>query len=49
MKKTLENIGGFILFYLVIIFGILLLNMRFAHLNSIKNIDTYDNYMAMNK
>ena len=49
MKKTLTNIGGLILFYLVIIFGVLLLNMRFAHLNDVKNIEIDNNYIAMNK
>lgn len=48
MKKTLTNIGGLILFYLVIIFGVLLLNMRFEHLNSVENIEINDNYIAMN-
>lgn len=49
MKKTLENIGGFILFYLVIVFGILLLNMRFSYLNSTKNVGNCNNCVAMNK
>lgn len=49
MKKTLTNIGGLILFYSVIIFGVLLLNLRFEHLNNIENYDLDNNYIAMNK
>ena len=49
MKKTLTNIGGLILFYSVIIFGILLLNLRFEYLNNIKAIELENNYIAMNK
>ena len=48
MKKTLTNMGGLILFYLVIVFGVLLLNMRFEHLNSDQNIEINNNYIAMN-
>lgn len=46
MKKTLTNIGGLILFYMVIVFGVLLLNLRFEHLND--NIEIDKNYIAMN-
>ena len=49
MKKTLTNIGGLILFYVVIIFGVLLLNLRFEHLNSLENAEINNNYIAMNK
>lgn len=38
MKKTLKKFGGLILFYSVIIFGVLLLNLRFAYLNSHNNL-----------
>jgi len=48
MKKTLTNIGGLILFYMVIVFGVLLLNLRFEHLNSNKNLEIDNNYIAMN-
>lgn len=48
MKKTLTDIGGLILFYVVIIIGVLLLNLRFAHLNNLDNIDINDNCIAMN-
>lgn len=48
MKKTLTNIGGLILFYMVIVFGILLLNLRFSHLNNDVNLDIDNNYIAMN-
>ncbi len=33
MKKTLINMGGIILFYLIIVFGIILLNLRFKEIN----------------
>lgn len=48
MKKTLTNIGGLILFYMVIVFGVLLLNLRFAHLNSDGITELDNNYIAMN-
>ena len=48
MKKTLTNIGGLILFYMVIVFGVLLLNLRFSHLNSDTIKETNNNYIAMN-
>ena len=48
MKKTLTDIGGLILFYAVIIIGVLLLNLRFAHLNNSKIININENYIAMN-
>ncbi len=34
MKKVLKNVWGAILFYAVIVFGVLLLNLRFAYLNN---------------
>lgn len=45
MKRALEDIGGFVIFYIVIIGGILLLNMRFEQLNNIKKAETYYNYV----
>lgn len=49
MKKTLKNIGGLILFYSVIFFGVLLLNLRFSYLNNVlDDNDSNINYIAMN-
>ena len=48
MKKTLTNFGGLILFYAVIIIGVLLLNLRFSHLNNLEKINLNDNCIAMN-
>lgn len=44
MKKTLKNFGGIILFYSVIVFGVLLLNIRFSYLNK---LNQNGNYIAM--
>ena len=41
MKKILINIGGLVLFYSIIIGGVLLLNVRFAYLNSLNANNTY--------
>lgn len=50
MKKKLMNVGGIILFYSVIIFGVLLLNLRFSYLNEINSENNINNsYLAMNK
>ena len=38
MKKTLINLGGLIIFYMILIFGVIILNVRFTELN--KNIKT---------
>ena len=38
MKKTLINLGGLIIFYMILIFGVIILNIRFTELN--KNIKT---------
>ena len=47
-KAVLTNIGGIIIFYLVIVLGVLLLNLRFETLNN-KEVDTnIDNYVAIN-
>jgi len=48
MKKTLTNIGGLILFYSVIFFGVLLLNCRFEHLNNNNITEINNNCIAMN-
>lgn len=45
MKKMFLNFGGLILFYSVIILGVLLLNLRFSYLNSVEGNSTY---MAVN-
>ena len=34
MKKALINLGGIIIFYSVIVFGVIILNVRFSHLNN---------------
>lgn len=48
MKKTLNNIGGLILFYSVIVIGVLLLNMRFSYLNAVNTENIGNTYIAMN-
>lgn len=48
MKKTITNMGGLVLFYSVIIIGVLLLNMRFSYLNEINNETLNNTYIAMN-
>lgn len=48
MKKTLNNIGGLILFYSVIVIGVLLLNMRFSYLNEVNTGNIDNSYIAMN-
>lgn len=49
MKKRIINYGGLVLFYVVIIMGILLLNMRFSYLNENTITDNNESYMAINK
>ncbi len=44
MRKTLLNLGGLILFYLVFVFGIILLNMRFRELNQDISFSNLNNY-----
>ena len=48
MKKVLMNIGGLVLFYSVIIIGVLLLNIRFSYLNHVGSNGLGDTYIAMN-
>lgn len=48
MKNLLEQYGELILFYLVVIIGILLLNMRFTYLNNLENFQLDNNRIAMN-
>ncbi len=47
MKNTLKNYGGLILFYAVIIFGVLLLNYRFNYLNNINNLENIESYKTV--
>ena len=47
MKKTLNNIGGLILFYSVIVIGVLLLNMRFSYLNAVNTENVVNTYISM--
>ncbi len=42
MKKKIFNLGILVLFYAVLVGGVLLLNMRFANLNK----NTVDNYVV---
>lgn len=49
MKEKLMDFGGLILFYSVIILGVLLLNLRFAQLNKANDINNSETYIAMNK
>lgn len=44
MKKMIINVGGIILFYLLIIGGILLLNQRFSYIN---NNELFNNYVSI--
>ena len=49
MKKKLLNLGGLVLFYTSIFMGVLLLNLRFTHINEIRNVnDVNEDYIAMN-
>ena len=49
MKKNFLNYGGLILFYSVIIMGVLLLNMRFSYLNENTTVNYSEEYMAVNR
>ncbi len=49
MEKKILNYGGLVLFYSVIILGVLLLNMRFSYLNQHDNLNPNNNYLAMEK
>ena len=48
MKKSLVNVGGLLLFYSIIIGGIVLLNLRFSHLNTLNNSNINNTQIAMN-
>lgn len=49
MKKRFLNYGGLILFYSVIIIGVLLLNLRFSYLNEETTVNYSEQYMAVNR
>ena len=48
MKRTLKNYGGLILFYSVLIIGVMLLEMRFEYLNNLGKTNIDNNIVAMN-
>ena len=48
MREKLMDFGGIILFYFVIILGVLLLNLRFAEANTINAKNKSETYIAMN-
>ena len=48
MKKTFVNVGGLVIFYTIIIVGVLLLNQRFSVLNDNIDSETNNYYIAMN-
>ena len=48
MREKLMDFGGIILFYFVIILGVLLLNLRFAESNTINAKNKSETYIAMN-
>ncbi len=45
MKKKLIDFGGLILFYFVLIVGVLLLNLRFSYIN---DNPKYNSYVGIN-
>ena len=49
MKKIMINYGGLIMFYLVIVVGVLLLNLRFSYLNENTTVNYSEEYMAVNR
>ena len=48
MKNIIRNIGGLIAIYAIIVFGVLLLNLRFSYINEIQSNNESDTYIAMN-
>lgn len=48
MEKVVKNVGVLVLFYGVIVLGIILLNMRFRSMNVSGEILNNQNYLAMN-
>ncbi len=49
MKKILANVGGLLLFYSVIIIGVLILNQRFSYLNGLERANNNSVYITMNE
>ena len=49
MKEKLIDIGGIILFYLMIVLGVLLLNSRFNYVNHLNISEKSETYIAMNE
>lgn len=49
MKKNLLNYGGLILFYAVIIIGVIVLNARFSCLNESSNHMIDEDILAVNR
>ncbi len=47
MNQLWKNYGGLILFYGVIIIGVILLNERFRYLNQINNQNVEENKIAI--
>ena len=48
MEKVVKNVGVLVLFYGVIVLGIILLNLRFRSMNVSDEILDSQNYIAMN-
>ena len=49
MKKKLIDLGGLLLFYFVLIIGVLLLNLRFSYINNNSNFNSnYHSYVGVN-
>lgn len=48
MEKVVKNVGVLVLFYGVIVLGIILLNMRFRSMNVSDEMLDSQNYIAMN-
>lgn len=49
MKKFMEKNCGVIMFYGIIILGVLMLNFRFSYLNNNSNFNNDQNTVALNK
>lgn len=49
MKKFMERNCGIILFYGIIVLGVLMLNFRFSYLNNNSNSEVHNNVIALNK
>ncbi len=49
MKKFMEKNLGVLLFYGIIILGVLMLNFRFSYLNNNSNTSENQNTIALNK